>query len=70
MKKKIINNLVNLINKEENKNDLKVILTPIVEVIFNKINPIFYYILLIFIINFILLLATFVLTLQSKYSTK
>ena len=52
---------------DENKKDLMIKLTPIIDTILNKITPIFYYIIFIFIINFILLISIFLILIRNKF---
>jgi hypothetical protein len=52
---------------DENKKDLMIILTPIIEILLKKITPIFYYIIFIFVINFILLLSIFLILIRNKF---
>ena len=65
MSNNILEKIIKLLYKnDENKKDLKIILTPIIEIILKKINPIFYYIIFIFIVNFILLLSIFLILIR------
>ena len=52
---------------DENKKDLMIILTPIIDIILKKITPIFYYIIFIFVINFILLISIFLILIRNKF---
>ena len=52
---------------DENKKDLMIILTPIIDIILKKITPIFYYIIFIFVINFILLISLFLILIRNKF---
>ena len=52
---------------DENKKDLMIILTPIIDIILKNITPIFYYIIFIFVINFILLISIFLILIRNKF---
>jgi hypothetical protein len=68
MPNNILEKIINLLYKnDENKKELKIILTPIIEILIKKINPIFYFIIFFFIVNFILLLSIFLILIRNNF---
>jgi hypothetical protein len=66
MSKSIIDHCINILKREDVKKEIKNMFQPIIDIILQEIYPYIYLSLLFVIISFLLILAIFIIVLQSK----
>jgi len=66
MREKIIDQCLNMLKREDVKAELKLLMTPLIEVIISNIYPYIYLSLVFVIISFLLHLGIFILLLRNK----
>lgn len=66
MKDAIIDQCVQILKREDVKNELKNLMTPLIDLILNELYPYIYLSLIIVIISFLLHLGIFILLLYTK----
>ena len=67
-KEKIIQELINLINRDDIKNEIKEVMRPVIDMLLKEIYPYIYLSLIFVVISFLLILGIFVMVRQSKKS--
>lgn len=70
MSKSIIDHCINILKREDVKKEIKNMFQPIIDIILQEIYPYIYLSLLFVIISFLLILAIFIIVLQSNIKTK
>jgi len=70
MSKTIIDHCINILKREDVKKEIKNMFQPIIDIILQEIYPYIYLSLLFVIISFLLILAIFIIVLQSNIKTK
>lgn len=70
MSKSIIDHCINILKREDVKKEIKNMFQPIIDIILQEIYPYIYLSLLFVIISFLLILAIFIIVLQSNVKTK
>lgn len=68
MREKIIDQCLNVLKREDVKSEIKLLMTPLIEVIMGNIYPYIYLSLIFVIISFLLHLGMFILLLRNKSS--
>jgi len=69
-KEKIINECLEILSREDVKNEVKNIMRPIIELLLKEIYPYIYLSIIFVIISFLLILGIFVLLMRNKYFSK
>ena len=70
MSKTIIDHCINILKREDVKKEIKNMFQPIIDIILQEIYPYIYLSLLFVIISFLLILAIFIIVLQSNIKNK
>jgi hypothetical protein len=70
MSKSIIDHCINILKREDVKKEIKNMFQPIIDIILQEIYPYIYLSLLFVIISFLLILAIFIIVLQSNSKTR
>ena len=70
MSKSIIDHCINILKREDVKKEIKNMFQPIIDIILQEIYPYIYLSLLFVIISFLLILAIFIIVLQSNTKTR
>ena len=70
MSKTIIDHCINILKREDVKKEIKNMFQPIIDIVLQEIYPYIYLSLLFVIISFLLILAIFIIVLQSNIKTK
>jgi hypothetical protein len=70
IKKTLLNECLNLLKKEEVKDEFKNLMRPLIDMLINDIYPYIFLSIIFVIISFLLILGIFILLLQNKLSGK
>lgn len=65
-KEKIIQELINLINRDDIKNEIKEVMRPVIDMLLKEIYPYIYLSLIFVVISFLLILGIFLILVRSK----
>ena len=65
-KEKIIEELINLINRDDIKNEIKEVMRPVIDMLLKEIYPYIYLSLIFVVISFLLILGIFLILVRSK----
>ena len=65
-KEKIIEDLINLINRDDIKNEIKEVMRPVIDMLLKEIYPYIYLSLIFVVISFLLILGIFLILVRSK----
>ena len=69
-KDKIINECLEILSREDVKNEFKNIMRPIIELLLKEIYPYIYLSIIFVVISFLLILGIFVLLMRNKFFSK
>ena len=67
MQKNIIDQCLNILKRDDVKTELKLLLTPVIEIIIGNIYPYIYLSMIFVIISFLLHLGIFILLIRDKH---
>lgn len=65
-KEKIIEEFINLINRDDIKNEIKEVMRPVIDMLLKEIYPYIYLSLIFVVISFLLILGIFLILVRSK----
>lgn len=65
-KEKIIEEFINLINRDDIKNEIKEVMRPVIDMLLKEIYPYIYLSLIFVVISFLLILGIFLILIRSK----
>jgi hypothetical protein len=65
-KEKIIEELINLINRDDIKHEIKEVMRPVIDMLLKEIYPYIYLSLIFVVISFLLILGIFLILVRSK----
>ena len=65
-KEKIIEELINLINRDDIKNEIKEVMRPVIDMLLKEIYPYIYLSLIFVVISFLLILGIFLILVRIK----
>lgn len=66
LKEKLINECINIIKREDIKNEIKEVMRPVIDMLLKEIYPYIYLSLIFVIISFLLILGIFLILVRSK----
>ena len=66
LKEKLINECINIIKRDDIKNEIKEVMRPVIDMLLKEIYPYIYLSLIFVIISFLLILGIFLILVRSK----